>query len=284
MYPDKGNEQHASRRSCLEQQAEELSQSVMLCLQEPVKKGKTAAKRKVPIESDSDDDFVVEIEDDSDDGEAEDADFIDDDDDDDKKAPKASKKQKTASGKAAPVKRVPTPKAKAAPAKVAAPVPAAAPTPSRHAPIPILGLQFHLGQTLLWGSADLYISGLLILKSNSAHTCIQFVTASPTWMFCMPPKVYLEQEMSSAGRKAGVRLPARTRNQKWRLMCKQPSTPLTEQSSYCRRRRRSTSRCSSSRREGAGISEQMMRPHKILGPRLLPAHISVRPRVESSQC
>ena len=78
--------------------------SVIVCLQEPVKKGKTAAKRKVPIESDSDDDFVVEIEDDSDDDKAEDADFIDDDDDEEK-ALKASKKQKTASGKAAPVKR-----------------------------------------------------------------------------------------------------------------------------------------------------------------------------------
>ncbi len=107
--------------------------SVIVCLQEPVKKGKTAAKRKVPIESDSDDDFVVEIEDDSDDDKAEDADFIDDDDDEEK-APKASKKQKTAAGKAAPVKRAPTPKAKAAPAKAAAPVPTAAPTPSRHAP------------------------------------------------------------------------------------------------------------------------------------------------------
>ena len=100
------------------------------CLQEPVKKGKKAAKRKVVADSDSDDDFVVEIEDDSDEDMAEDADFIDDDDDGaDKKgakASKASKKQKTASGKAAPVKAAPTPRAKAVPARRAAPAPAAA--------------------------------------------------------------------------------------------------------------------------------------------------------------
>ena len=130
------------------------SDLAVLCLQEPIKKGKTAAKRKVPIESDSDDDFVVEIKDDSSFDKAEDADFIDDDDDIGK-APKASKKQKTASGKAAPVKRVNTPKGKAAPAKEAAPAPAAAPTPSRHAPHTVHDLHFHLGQTGLQGPAGL---------------------------------------------------------------------------------------------------------------------------------
>ena len=122
-----------------------------MCLQEHIKKGKTAAKRKMPIESDSDDDFVVEIEGDSSDDKAEDADFIDDDDNG--KAPKASKKQKTASGKDAPVKRVQTPKGKAAPAKGTAAAPAAAPTPPRHAPHTVYDIQFHRGQTGLRGPA-----------------------------------------------------------------------------------------------------------------------------------
>ena len=136
----------------LEQHAERFGSGVF-CLQEPVKKGKTSAKRKVATESDSDDAFVVEIDDDSDDDEAEDADFIDDDDDDGGKAPKASKKQKTASGKAAPVKAVRTPKGKAAAAKGAAPVPAAAPTPPRHAPPGVCSPPVHLGHLGVWDSA-----------------------------------------------------------------------------------------------------------------------------------
>lgn len=87
----------------------------------------------------------MEIDDDSSDDKAEDAEFIDDDDYG--KAPKASKKQKTASGKEAPAKRAQTPKGKAAPAKGAPAVPPAAPTAPRHAPHTVCDLQFPLGQT-----------------------------------------------------------------------------------------------------------------------------------------
>ena len=241
----------------------------MFCLQEPVKKDKRTAKRKVATESDSDDDFVVVIDGDSDDDKAEDADFIDDDDG---KAPKASKKQKTASGKAAPVKAVPTPYATSAAAKGAAPVPAAAPTPPRHAPHIDCGLQLHLGHTGIWGSADLHLCGYSALRSSSAPAWIHLLTAPMGDVL----HVFLRFrgcnfEISSAGHKARVQPPTRRRAQNLRLMCKQPLTPLTERSSCCRTRPMSTSRCMSSRREGAGTSEETTRPHKILGPRLPPA-------------
>ena len=87
-------------------------------MQDPGTKRKAAPKRKVAIDSDSDDDFVIAIDDGESDDAKDDAEFIDDEDVEDEDGPKSSKKRKTASGKAAPLKAQPAPKAKATPLKL----------------------------------------------------------------------------------------------------------------------------------------------------------------------
>ena len=96
-------------------------------MQDPGTKRKAAPKRNVAIDSDSDDDFVIAIDDGESDDAKDDAEFIDDEDVEEEDAPKSSKKRKTASGKAAPVKAQPAPKAKATPLKLNSP-PASRPT------------------------------------------------------------------------------------------------------------------------------------------------------------
>lgn len=96
-------------------------------MQDPGTKRKAAPKRKVAIDSDTDDDFVIAIDDGESDDAKDDAEFIDDEDVEEEDAPKSSKRRKTASGKAAPVKAQPAPKAKATTLKLNSP-PASRPT------------------------------------------------------------------------------------------------------------------------------------------------------------
>ena len=90
----------------------------MGCVQEPGTKRKAAPRQKVAIDSDSNDDLVIAIDDEESNDAKDDADFIDDEDVEEEDAPKSSKKRKTASGNAAPVKAKPAPKAKATPLKL----------------------------------------------------------------------------------------------------------------------------------------------------------------------
>ncbi|CAK0781580.1 hypothetical protein CVIRNUC_005412 [Coccomyxa viridis] len=98
---------------------------------EPVSKRKAAGSRKVVVSDDSDDDFVVDIT--GDDDEDKDDSEMSLVEDEEEEGPKASKKRKTASGRPAPVKAAPAPKAQPAKAR---PHPSSASPPASATPKP----------------------------------------------------------------------------------------------------------------------------------------------------